>query len=198
MSLISLDSNPNDVVKNIWEMLHHGKKTYNTAFHHAQVATVNQQFCPEVRTMILRQVDEGAPSVCFNLDIRSSKAEQIRLNSNVHCLFYDEAARVQVRLSCIGKICYNDEVSDTAWQKARIQSQLSYLTEHAPGTKLLKPPLLDVNRTDATLEELALAKNNFAVLQCKISHIDILSLNHISNLRIGYDCESQQAYWLHP
>jgi pyridoxamine 5'-phosphate oxidase len=198
MSFITVDSDPYTIVQNTWQMLIQGKKTYNSPFHCAQVATVNEQQGPEVRTMILREVDEVNTTICFNLDIRSHKAHQIINNPNVQCLFYDESARVQLRLTCTGKICYKDDVADTAWQKARMQSKLAYNTIHAPGSRLTKPIILDVNKTDATPKELETAKNNFAVLLCKVANIDILSLHHISNLRIGYDCQKKEAYWLHP
>jgi pyridoxamine 5'-phosphate oxidase len=198
MSLISLESNPLHVVEKVWEMLVHGKKTYNTPFHQAQVATVDEHSCPQVRTMILREAIELQSLLQFNLDVRSPKAAQIQANANVQCLFYDAQARVQVKATCTAKICYHDDISNIAWQKARVQSQLSYNTADAPSTKLLTPVILDVNRTDATKEELEAAKSNFAVLQCRITHLDILSLHHVSNLRIGYDCRTKEATWLHP
>jgi pyridoxamine 5'-phosphate oxidase len=198
MSFITLDSKPSEVIKNVWQMLLHGKKTYNTPFHHAQLASVDANSNPQLRTMILRQVDEVQNTITFHTDIRSRKVQELNANPNVHCLFYDEPARLQVRLQAIAKIHYNDELALAAWKMARVQSQLSYSTEYAPSTVLKAPVIVDVNRTNASEEELLKAQNNFALIVCTIQCIDVLYLNHRSNLRVGYDCKSNQAFWVHP
>ena len=53
------------------------------------LSTINNNF-PESRTVILRNFNKDMFELNIHSDLRSGKINQIEINSNVSCLFYDD------------------------------------------------------------------------------------------------------------
>ena len=102
----TLPDHYNDIDKiydEIWSRLRIGKKDRNSEFHQCYVASSGNEF-PSVRTVVLRHVDKDLLTIGFHTDIRSSKINDIKTNSNVTVLLYDHAAKIQLKINGIAEI----------------------------------------------------------------------------------------------
>ena len=59
------------ILKDIWSELNSSLKQRNHPFHIFAVATINNQSKPDVRNVVLRDVDEKSKSITFHTDKRS-------------------------------------------------------------------------------------------------------------------------------
>ena len=69
-------------------LLSRGVKDRKSSFHYTMLSTINNNF-PESRTVILRNFNKDMFELNIHSDLRSGKINQIEINSNVSCLFYE-------------------------------------------------------------------------------------------------------------
>lgn len=185
------------IEQNIWQLLLKGVASYKAPFHQGVVATVNHD-SPELRTVVLRDVETSMRKLSFHTDIRSSKILQLRNNNQICFLFYDSDLRIQLRCSGIATIHHLNAFAERAWRKSRLSSQLCYTNLLPPGSVLQEPVLIDLNRKEVEEGELVSAYENFAVVNTEIKKIDWVYLHHRGHRRAIFDYSGNSFHWVQP
>ncbi len=194
MSDIFLQDNLDQVEKQIWDMLEKGVPSYKASFHYVSVATIAYDK-PELRTVILRDVDVKNKEISFHTDLRSPKVAQLKNNNAVSFLFYDPETRMQLRCSGKATLHYKDAHAELAWGKSRLPSRLTYTNILPSGADLPAPDLIDLNRTEVSEEELEKAYDNFVVVTSKINQVDWLFLHYKGHRRALFDYVKNSFQW---
>jgi hypothetical protein len=197
MEDVLLQDNLSMIEQSIWLMLERGVASYRAAFHYGTIATVNQNI-PELRTVILRDAKTSQHKLSFHTDVRSSKTEQIKFNSNIAFLFYDPELRIQLRCSGRASVHHLDEVAAAAWHKSRLSSQLCYTNQLPPGAFVSEPVFIDLSRKEVAAEELNIAYQHFALIEIDVKKIDWLFLHHKGHRRAVFDYQGDVFHWVQP
>tara|TARA_Y100000022_G_C13092093_1_gene302765 strand:- start:35 stop:649 length:615 start_codon:yes stop_codon:yes gene_type:complete len=162
-------------LKEIESLLSRGVKDRKSSFHYTMLSTINNK-APESRTVILRNFNKDIFELSIHSDLRSEKINQIELNHNVSCLFYDDKKKIQLRINGLAKI---EKSYLPSWEKLTNWSRRCYLSESKPGTEVSKPssgfPERFANETPND-EDSIRALKNFAVIRIMISSIEWLYL----------------------
>jgi len=180
-----------EVLSDIWFSLAEGVKHGTHPFHTPVLANVFEKD-PDVRTVVLRRVDETQRQIMFHTDIRSPKVSMLRTNPRVAWLFYDREAKVQLRLYGVASIHSADGIAATRWKDSTKNSRQCYLTPDAPGSALSVQSAEPSGANDGY--------DNFAVISCEVSAIDWLFLRAGGHLRARFDWSSDvwNGKWIAP
>jgi hypothetical protein len=197
MEDLFLQDNLSMIEQSIWEMLGRGVNSFKAPFHQGVVATVYHNH-PELRTVVLRDVETSMRMLRFHTDIRSAKILQLNNNNQICFLFYDSDLRIQLRCSGIATVHHLDAIAEKAWKKSRLPSQLCYTNLLPPGSVLSEPLLIDLNRKEVEEGELVLAYENFAVVNTEINKIDWVYLHHKGHRRAIFDYHLNAFHWVQP
>jgi pyridoxamine 5'-phosphate oxidase len=179
----------------LWKLLIESVSSFKAPFHTGAVATVNEQQ-PELRTVVLRHADTEHKKLFFHTDIRSPKVPQLQLQPQLNWLFYDKDIRMQLRLNATAVVHTNDEVANEAWEQARLASKLTYTTSSASGTILSAPELINLNQTEVEPELIAIARQNFCVVETAVQQMDWVFLHHAGNRRALFNYTKQEFQWI--
>jgi hypothetical protein len=157
----------------LWELLRTGARDRRHAFHTPMLATADAAGRPEVRTVVLREVEPDAWRLRFNTDGRSPKVVQMAANPQVALAFYDAAARVQVRVEGIATIHAADARADAAWAAAQMMSRVCYGTSRAPGSVI---STADDYTLPSGPDEIAGGRANFRTVLVAATRVELLNL----------------------
>lgn len=149
--------------------------------HTAVVATADA----DARIMVLRGYDAAVPLLRFHTDVRSPKAAVIGTGGPVGVLFYDKAAKVQIRCMGTGRVEQAGETADAAWAASTRFARRCYLGE-GPGAGLGRPGSglpIEFEGCEPDEAQLLPARENFAVLLVEISRFDWFHLAHTGHRR---------------
>ena len=187
------------ILRQIWSDLNSSLKIRNHPFHIFSVATINNKIKPDIRNVVLRDVDELSNTISFHTDIRSKKIDQIINNSDVCALFYNQKEKIQLRL--YGKIyAVKDKcVLKERWNKSKNMSKLCYLNKYPPGEKILSAK--DYLPDDNDLENIDNGLKNFSILNINIQSIDWLNLSYKGHERMiieFFDNSNVKFKWVAP
>ena len=156
-------------------LLSRGVKDRKSSFHYTMLSTINNNF-PESRTVILRNFNKDMFELNIHSDLRSGKINQIEINSNVSCLFYDDKKKIQIRINGKAKI---EKSYQPSWEKLTNWSKRCYLSKNKPGTEVSKPssgfPEKFISESPNDADSVKGLKN-FAVIKIVISSIEWLYL----------------------
>lgn len=177
-----------------WRMMEEGVSDARGAFHTPVLATTAGDG-PHVRTVVLRSVNRTDGTFRFHTDRRSRKAAQLGANAAVSLLFYDAAAKVQLRVEGRATLHDDDGVADAAWQAARAMSRVCYTIDPPPGTPIESGGGYETVSDEAASEW---GRENFAAVVVKASALDWLYLNHHGHRRARFDLAAGTATWLAP
>lgn len=162
----------------------------------------------DMRVMVLRAFDPAEGILRFHTDARSPKVAQIGEDAGrggaMGVLFYDAAAKIQLRTKGLGWIERHGPIADQAWAASTNFARRCYLAQAAPGA-LAAGPLSGLPEEVAGIEpsdaQLLPARANFAVLLFKLRAIDWLYLAHDGHRRAQFSCDSAgqwQGRWAMP
>jgi 3-hydroxyisobutyrate dehydrogenase len=183
-----------------WLRLLNGSLKSRDAFHTAAVATL-QQGAISLRTVVLRHVLPAKKQLRFHTDIRSPKWQELQQSNIISLLFYDAAARMQLRINGVATRHYGDAVAETAWQKTGLSSRRCYLAE-APPSSPAAFPTSGFDETYAlrnpTEEESEAGKKHFGVVSIQAQSMDWLWLHHTGHRRAFFDYAKGENRWLVP
>lgn len=129
------------------------------------LATVSDQGKAEVRTVVLRDAEPKAGIVAIYTDLYSSKIKSLQANPHAEILLWDAVMRLQIRLEADVTILTGAKAA-TLWDAIPDHSRDSYGVTPAPGT-VIPGDTAYVKAPDPA---------SFAVLTCRITHIDAVSL----------------------
>lgn len=181
-----------------WKLLTEGKKDRHSPLHTLVVASSDQKVAPSQRVMVLRSVEAQKRVIRFNSDRRAHKINQIAENPLVSVLGYHPEAKIQLRLSGTGKILTDGVEFENAWENASPYGKRCYLANPGPG-QLVKEPSSglteELEGVKPTTAQLVPAKQNFAVLEVTISHLEWLYLAHTGHRRAVFSWNEQQEDW---
>jgi pyridoxamine 5'-phosphate oxidase len=189
-------------LRQIQKILDEGVINRRAAAHHPVVATIDANGCPSQRVMILRKSHWAQSSLRFHTDLRSEKIREIAGQPIASVLIYDEAAKLQIRLS--GALSFG--TTKTAWMASTEFARRCYMTQSAPGSSVNEPMsgLPEwIEGKQPTLEMLQDAGENFVLLQFVFNRIDWLYLSNYGHRRAKFtrDLEGGTAWacqWLIP
>jgi pyridoxamine 5'-phosphate oxidase len=170
----------------------------HSPFHTPTIANVGVDGFPRLRTMVLREADPVARLIRFHTDVRSQKAEDIKLNPRVAVMGYDAKAKVQIRLEGRASVHHHDEISHQAWTHSKTMSQVCYGVSPASGSLIEAGNAYSLPNTP---ELLSVSEANFCVVRIHINTLEWLYLAREGHrrLRCTYDeCGHVQSDWLVP
>ncbi len=143
-----------------------------------------------MRVMVLREYDPHTRTLRFHTDARSPKCAEIGAGAPVGVLAYDPAEKIQIRLRGQGRIETDTPLADEAWDESTTFARRCYLAEDAPGHAVADPTsgLPDwVEGIKPGEDQVAPARENFAVLLIKVETIDWLYLANSGHRRAQFD-----------
>jgi pyridoxamine 5'-phosphate oxidase len=152
-------------------MLLDGVARRDAPMHTASVATVGTDGSPQVRTVVVRAVDED-PRISL-------------------CL-YDAAEKIQIRINARATIHQTDALADERWNRSAHYSRVCYRVGAAPSS---------TQTTDETVTPLHTdGRENFTVVACHFQSIERLHLRADGHQRCRFDRigTDWQATWLAP
>jgi pyridoxine/pyridoxamine 5'-phosphate oxidase len=152
----------------------------------------------------LRKVNIAEKQLAFHTDIRSGKWNDLQQQNKISWLFYDAAARIQIRLNGTAALHHDDKIADEGWQSSTMSSRKIYLGEQSPSAISPLPvsglpTAFEAN--DPTPEECIAGRKNFGIVVTTITWMEWLWLNSRGHRRAGFkylDDGSFTANWLIP
>lgn len=191
----------NGILKDSWHRMINGTIVKNHPFRSPSIATVEND-CPIIRTVVLRKALATENTLIFHTDYRSPKLNQIIKNDKISWLFYDQKAKIQLRIKTNAVVHYNDEITLKQWSAARSESKKTYLVQPAPSVISDVPTdgLSEFKETELLDKLLDTAYQNFAVIECKVIELDWLYLNKDGHRRAKFLFQNDivKQYWLVP
>ncbi|MEC4891981.1 MAG: pyridoxamine 5'-phosphate oxidase family protein [Oscillatoria sp. PMC 1051.18] len=193
----------NELLAHIWEQVELGATQVDHPYHVSSFATVGSKEV-NLRTVILRFAERESRSLLFHSDRRAGKIKDIGDRSRIGWLFWDRSSKQQVRFWGEAKLHFDDELANWVWENSNPQSLKIYLKPVAPNTVLEKPSsglIKEVETANLTnLEQVAVGRKNFAVIQTVIDKIDFLHLHSEGNYRACFQWKKSefQGSWLIP
>ncbi len=179
--------------------LQHGAMRRDCPMHTPVVGTADG----DLRVMVLREFDLARRTLRFHTDGRSPKVAAIRANPSVTVLFYDPAAKVQIRVSGVGHIETTSAAANAAWEHAAPFAKRCYLAEAAPGC-LSDSPVSGLPEwaegVKPTAAQAAPGRKNFALVMVRICAFDWLHLANSGHRRARFEfsAEGTRGNWLVP
>lgn len=183
---------PHDLHTDAWRRLADAVTSAAHPFHLGTLATVDADLCPQIRTVVLRDADEPLRRLCVHTDRRSPKFAELLARPAASMLFYDRAARVQLRLSGTVTLHTDDALADARWAASRHSSRLCYLAPLGSSTPVPAPPPAPDAEDDAP------GRANFAVLALHVSALEHLHLAHTGHQRLRLTYPDLASTWLTP
>ena len=160
-------------------------------FHLVTVATVAAASGPDQRTVVLRSFDPAAGTISFHTDIRSTKVGQLAACPQVSLHWYDPATRVQLRISATAAVHHQDDRAAKAWERSRTTSRACYTAPNGPGTTVETFP----SAPSIPLDDDPSGLVHFAIVICRFSTIEILTLHADGHQRVRLQLQDQPISW---
>ena len=192
-----------EIEKDCWLRLLNGSLRSKDLFHNPVVANIMGNL-PVTRTVVLRKVITAEKKLFLHTDVRSSKWNDLQQNENTSWLFYDSAARLQIRAAGKSTLHQNDAIADAAWQNTSAASRKTYMGAISPSQKSDLPTSGLPERflkTNPTLEESEAGRKNFAVICTHANWLEWLWLNSGGHKRAAFNYlpnNEFEASWLIP
>ncbi|MEM9001327.1 MAG: pyridoxamine 5'-phosphate oxidase family protein [Bacteroidota bacterium] len=141
-------------------------------FRFFTLATVDENNCPQQRTVVLRKVDPDL-TLYFYTDKRSAKIQHLQYNSSISALFYHPKQLVQLKMEGIGSIIKEQATIRSLWQQIPLNSRKEYTVNATPGDPLHNPDALTYLSTE----------HFFGVVEIKTHKVEYLRLGHPHHTR---------------
>lgn len=163
-----------------WQQLERACVDREHGFHTMQIATIatvatadDAGAWPQVRTVVLRDVDADAAVLRFHTDRRSPKVAELTKLPHIAVHAYDGPRKLQLRLRGHVTMHSDDALADQAWRSSRPSSRLCYRVPMAPGTEIAAPDEADYVAAKADGDP---GREHFAAVCVHVRHIDWLYL----------------------
>ncbi|MEM6972073.1 MAG: pyridoxamine 5'-phosphate oxidase family protein [Pseudomonadota bacterium] len=176
-----------------WARLVRGAADKRSAFNIVSLGTLGAQGWPEIRSVVLRRVDQAQRRVIVHTDRRSTKAGEIEADGRVSLLFWDPRARLQLRVWGQAQIFTDDPLVDEEWGRLTGPGQRIYRVPLTPGRMIESPAL-----GDGVIE--GDGRDAFAVVAVTVMRFDWLHLRSGGHRRARFDQagDGWQGRWLGP
>ncbi|GLS43849.1 pyridoxamine 5'-phosphate oxidase family protein [Methylobacterium brachythecii] len=181
----------------LWQRLEQGVSDRHSAFHTPALATVDPHGRPQVRAVVLRDVDRSAGTLRFHCDRRSEKASEIAGMRCAALQVYDPAAKIQVRVDGTAEVHTDGWFAETVWTQSQPMSRAVYGISPGPGTALAHGGDYTLpDKDDAILD----GRENFCVVVIRAERLEFLYLDSRGHRRALW-LRSQAGWvetWLAP
>ncbi len=181
------------ILADLWDRLGDAAARSKPPFHLPTLCTLrgdggDEGLEPTARVVVLRYAERGenGGTVGCHTDVRGPKVAEVRANPRAAWVFYDPAARLQVRLSGVSCVLTDGPAVDAAWEATPPSARRCYLAPFAPGavTDAPEPNVPPaVRKRDPTPQESAPGRAKFAVLRTAADSLEWLHLHHAGHRR---------------
>jgi len=180
-----------EIFKQIWQSFETGASEMDSAWHVPVIGTVGPTG-PELRMVVLRQVDMDSRKLVFHTDRRSRKANEINQSGQVAWQFFDPASAIQIRATSHATMHNHDELTRQLWGKVPRHARNNYAHPLAPGSALKSSTAGLLNDEEAF--------DNFLVVLCEITFLDWLQIRPEGHLRaqFSWDGQTWNSEWVAP
>ncbi len=182
-----------------YRLIERGVKDRRNAMHTPSVATIGIDGRPRIRTVVLRDFNEAARTLRFHTDRRSEKVSELARDPRIGVHFYDEVAKVQIRIDGSAAIHCEGAIAEAAWTASQRMSRVCYGTDPAPGSVIERA---DAFRLPGLDPEIAAGREHFSAIVVTISAIEWLWLKSGGHRRAMFrfknGTESVESQWLAP
>ncbi len=193
--------NPKEIEKKIWSLLTNAVKDRSSDFRTPIFICGNEKDF-DGRVVVLRKANQKNNFIQYHSDIRSTKIEKIKKNSNCSILFYGKKEKIQLRIKVNCEVNYNNQVTKESWEKTGHISRKCYLVTKGPGTESNIPTSglnTKFDNFDFTKEQSEKGYKNFSVIKCEIKSIEWLYLAAKGHRRALIDMGIPKKFtWLIP
>ena len=186
----------------IWDLLSNGLTNRDSSFH-IPVFISGAQNKFNGRVVVLRGINTKEKKLWFHSDIRSNKIKDLKSNSTSVLLFYDKSEKIQLRITGIAKINYQNDNTKLSWKKTPHMSRQCYLGDYGPGLDSSLPTSglsEKIDNSKYSLEESEIGYKNFCVVEIFINSIEWLYLAAKGHRRAYFSLKnnSLDKKWLIP
>ena len=184
---MSIDqNNPEDIFQDELQDLHSAVKDAAHEYHLFTVATSSNNI-PELRTVVLRDIDLDNYKISFHTDSRSPKYNQLIKNSSVSALFYSISKRTQIRIKGNAEASKDKELLRSLWDKLSKDSKECYQGEIPPSGIMPDTKILNDIIDDPSMDNNNFGFENFSRITIDVSSFEILRLHHLGHKRLLCD-----------
>ncbi len=180
-----------------WAALEAGAQQSKHPFHTPVVATAGAGDC-DARVVVLRRASSEARELAFHTDARAPKVRLLQACHTTAWVFYDPAAKVQVRAKGTTTVHIGDAAAAQAWARTKLMSRRCYLAETAPSTPADEPTsgLPAAFRTRSpTAQESEAGFVNFALCVTTVMRLEWLYLSARGHRRAAFAWDAGAAQW---
>lgn len=175
------------LLQETWNILDKGVADARHPARRPTFATISPDGWPEARTLVLRASDQGAAMLSLHTDITSDKIKSLAKTARAALHVWDEGENLQIRIQA-DVIVETGASTRALWDKIPDHAQQSYGVTPPPGTPI-ENALDYVKEPDPA---------TFAILHCRLAHIDVLYLG-AQHRRASYSrARHWQGQWLSP
>ncbi|MBO9449768.1 pyridoxamine 5'-phosphate oxidase family protein [Tropicibacter sp. R16_0] len=171
-----------------WAILQQAIADDRSPLRFVTLATVDANHAPQLRSVVLRELDAEAATLYIFTDARSHKVAELGKNNAVSLHLWAPDHLIQLRLSGQAQISSGTPIRDH-WDTVPDHMREAYGHVPSPGTKIATPDAWEV-RPDI---------QNFAKITLILSHIDIVCLSRDGHWRVEFLRENNwKGDWLSP
>ena len=186
----------------VWDQLCHGAEQPGHPYYLPTFGTLSVDG-PNLRTVVLRQVDVAARTLLFHSDRRAEKIHEIERDARVMWHFWHPGQREQLRMRGRATLHFEDAVATQLWQNSAPQSLKLYFKSQPPGTKIMHPQSGLSERAQSSQlshDDVEAGRQNFAAVQTEIDEIEVLHLRNDGNYRASFKWKNDQvdSAWIIP
>jgi pyridoxamine 5'-phosphate oxidase len=166
-------NNLDAIIPAAWSPPQRGVSDRKSGSHILQVATINTDGLPTIRSVVLRAFEEQTRTLRFHTDFRSEKDKEIFDRPQIAIHIYDRVEKAQLRLRCRATLHHRDSQSAGAWRSMPDMSSKCY-GQIAPTGNPLDSPTHANNASTRVIDD---AYDNFAVVSGVIQQLEWLYLS---------------------
>jgi hypothetical protein len=183
-----------------WARMARGAADRRSAFHVGQLATVDAEGAPQVRSVVLRGADRARRTLRLHTDRRSPKARELAAEPRTAFLLYDARARLQLRLTGRARLSTDGPGPDAAWAASRPGARVCYRQPVAPGAPIAAPGAVDPGPEARAPADPEAGRATFATVEIEIARLDWLYLAASGHRRALFTWEGEgwRGGWLAP
>ena len=187
-----------DVVRDVSDRLARAASDRKVPMHSPVVVTGDV----DARVMVLREFDAQRWTLRFHTDTRAPKVNAIDADPRMAVLFYDQPAKVQIRVRGTGKVLRVGPQVDAAWAESTNFARRCYLGE-GPGVVSDAPTSglpAEFEGVEPDEQQVIPARENFGIVTVTLESLDWFHLAHTGHIRAQFEREGEswEGRWVAP
>ncbi|MEM9356013.1 MAG: pyridoxamine 5'-phosphate oxidase family protein [Pseudomonadota bacterium] len=179
-----------------WDQMRRAAKDRRSEFRWLNLATVDSDGLPQVRTVVVREAVQSEHRVSFHTDMRSKKVAELTDHKAVALHLHSRRHAVQMRMAGLA-VFSSEQRRERAWQTLHEGAKATYAQSLSPGSTI-EPDVPRLNDGTPSTDD---GFSNFVVFDVWITSIDWLQLDSSGHRRALITCQpggGHKATWLAP